>query len=247
MRIKVANHVFAVRVTWLCLTVAAFVILINLSWWQLQRAEQKTVQLNQLALQAEQSVLTAAALENLVSDNHSVELDGLQLATSASWQAPYIWLLDNQIVKGKVGYDVIVAAKLATTNKLLLVNLGWIAGTDSRDKLPAVEIPAQLTLQGVLHTDVAGMLLLGQNIESSEHWPMRIQQVNFTAIAEQIAQPIYPALLYQQQQTGFIHHYQAVVMPPEKHQAYALQWLLLAIVVLGVALAASHQGKVVYG
>jgi surfeit locus 1 family protein len=33
------------------------------------------------------------------------------------------------------------------------------------------------------------------------------------------------------------------VLLPEKHRGYALQWFLLAVAVLGVALAASHQGK----
>lgn len=260
MRIKLANHIFAVRISWLGITVAVFIILINLSWWQLQRAEQKSVQLTQLAQQAEQAVLNATTLASTQqnfqqqsyqnqSDNQpeNQSLDGLKLAASATWQAPYIWLLDNQIVDGKVGYDVIIAAKLATNDRLLLVNLGWIAGTNSREKLPNVTIPDQLSLSGVLHTDVTGMLLLGQNIESSASWPMRIQQVNFAVLAEQTAQTFYPALLYQQQQADFIYHYQAVVMPPEKHQAYALQWLLLAIAVLGVALAASHQGRASHG
>ncbi|WNO59802.1 SURF1 family protein [Rheinheimera sp. MMS21-TC3] len=248
MRIKLANHIFALRIGWLCITVAVFIILINLSWWQLQRAAEKSAQLNQLAQQAEQAMLTATALAKIdLQQTKPKHLDGLKFVATATWQAPYIWLLDNQIVEGKVGYDVIVAAKLANTDRLLLVNLGWVAATSSRDTLPEITVPKQLDLTGTLHTDVSGMLLLGQNMEASTSWPKRIQQVNFAAFAEQISLPLYPALLYQQQQAGFIHHYTAVVMPPEKHHAYALQWFLLAIAVLGVALAASHQGRASYG
>jgi surfeit locus 1 family protein len=248
MRVKVANHIFALRISWLCLTVAAFIILSNLSWWQLQRAAEKSAQLSQLAQQAEQEVLNAATLAS-ASLNHTDpnHLDGLKLVSAATWQAPYVWLLDNQIVDSKVGYDVIVAVKLLNNESLLLVNLGWIAGTNSRALLPQLIIPEQLSLAGVLHTDVTGMVLLGQNMEASTSWPKRIQQVNFTDLAQQMSKPLYPVLLYQQQQTGFIYHYQAVVMPPEKHHAYALQWFLLAIAVVGVALAASHQGKANYG
>mgnify|MGYP006199403153 CR=1 FL=1 len=46
-----------------------------------------------------------------------------------------------------------------------------------------------------------------------------------------------------QQGSPFVPHYKAVVLPPEKHRGYALQWFLLAVAVLGVALAASHQGR----
>jgi surfeit locus 1 family protein len=72
---------------------------------------------------------------------------------------------------------------------------------------------------------------------------MRIQQVIYQELASHSGLDLFPALLYQQQKSDFIPHYQPVVLPPEKHRGYALQWFLLAIAVIGVALAASHQGR----
>ncbi|MDP2714216.1 SURF1 family protein [Rheinheimera sp.] len=242
MRIKLANQIFALNRVWLLLTLTAFAILINLSWWQLNRAADKTAQLQRLASLQAAGALQPSQLTLLTA----TDIDAAPLQGRGRWLAPYIWLLDNQIVRGKVGYDVIVPVQAAGLAQPLLVNLGWLAAPERRDSLPQVEIAAEFNLDGLLRTKVDGLMLLGQNAEDSGQWPMRIQQVNYAQLSEQSALQLYPALLYQQHDSAFITHYQPVVLSPEKHRGYALQWFLLGIAVLGVALAASHQGKANY-
>lgn len=239
MRIKLAQQVFALHPLWLGITLTAFMILINLSWWQLSRAEVKAQQLQRLAQLQTNGALQPAQLAQLSLN----DIDGAPLQGQARWLAPYIWLLDNQIVKGRVGYDVIIPVQADGLAQPLLVNLGWIAAPDSRDSLPQLMIAPELTLDGLLRTNTDGLPLLGQNAEDHGSWPMRIQQVVFDELSSFSGLALYPALLYQRQPGDFLPHYQPVVLPPEKHRGYALQWFLLAIAVLGVALAASHQGK----
>lgn len=239
MRVKLVNQIFAFNPLWLGLTLTAFAILINLSYWQLSRAAEKTEHLQHLAQLQANGALQPAQLAEL----NSSELDGAPLTGQVRWLAPYIWLLDNQIVNGQAGYDVIVPVQADGLAQPLLVNLGWLAGTASRDVLPQPEISTSFTLQGLLRTEVDGLMLLGQNAENKGQWPMRIQQVNYTELAQHSGLALYPALVYQQQGSPFVPHYKAVVLPPEKHRGYALQWFLLAVAVLGVALAASHQGR----
>ena len=239
MQIKLGNQLFVLHTLWLSLTVAAFIILINLSWWQMQRAEQKAVQLQQLAAQQARGPLDWLQLnQQTVAD-----VDGLMFQQTARWLRPYSWLVDNQIVNGQIGYDVIVPAQFNDTDTVLLVNLGWIAAPAVRTALPQLDIADELMLNGLLRTKVNGLLLLGQNMEPSGQWPERIQQVDFDALQHDIGRPVFPALLYQQPSQYFVSHYKAVVMPPEKHRAYALQWLLLAVAVIGVGVASSHQGR----
>ncbi|MBZ9613685.1 SURF1 family protein [Rheinheimera maricola] len=239
MRIKLAQQIFAFNTLWLCLTLTAFAILINLSWWQLSRAGEKTEQLQRLAQLQANGALQPAQLSLLAAE----DIDGAPLQGEARWLAPYIWLLDNQIVSGKVGYDVIVAVQATGLATPLLVNLGWLAGTSSRDLLPQPEIAEQFQLQGLLRVNVDGLMLLGQNAEDNGQWPMRIQQIDYAELSRHSGLALFPALLYQQQNSKFEPHYQPVVLPPEKHRGYALQWFLLGVAVLGVALAASHQGR----
>ncbi|MDX5405939.1 MAG: SURF1 family protein [Chromatiaceae bacterium] len=240
MRIKLAKQYFAVNPLWLCLTLTAFAILINLSWWQLSRASEKTEQLQRLAALHSAGALTPGQLVTL----ESTDIDGAPLAGEARWLAPYIWLLDNQIVEGQVGYDVIVPVQAGELKPLLLVNLGWVAGGRDRSQLPLIEVPERIRLDGLLRTEVSGLMLLGQNAEETGSWPMRIQQIDYDELARISGLNLLPVLLYQQQSSEFISHYQPVVLPPEKHRGYALQWFLLAVAVIGVALAAAHQGRV---
>lgn len=239
MRIKLLQQIFAFNALWVCLTLTAFAILINLSWWQLNRADEKTHQLERLAQLQSNGALQPVQLDQLLP----VEIDGAPLQGDARWLSPYVWLLDNQIVNGRVGYDVIVAVQAAGLQQPLLVNLGWLAASERRDILPTLSIPQQIKLDGLLRTKTDGLLLLGQNAEVTGQWPIRIQQVNYTDLAGHSGLSLFPALLYQQQETEFIPHYQPVVLAPQKHRGYALQWFLLAVAVVGVALAASHQGK----
>ena len=143
-----------------------------------------------------------------------------------------------------MGYDVIVPVQAEGLNPLLLVNLGWVAGGRDRSRLPLIDIPERISLDGLLRTEVSGLMLLGQNAEETGNWPMRIQQVDYDELARISGLTLLPVLLYQQKSSEFISHYQPVVLPPEKHRGYALQWFLLAVAVVGVALAAAHQGRV---
>ena len=177
-------------------------------------------------------------------------VDGVQLDFEARWIAPMVWLVDNRIVDRQPGYDVVIAVEdLADVRaagssgaapRAALVNLGWIAAEGVRDALPVPAIPAQLRVQGIFRTDVTG-LLLGANVEDHGYWPMRIQQADPAQLAAWLAVPLAPGLIQQQQASPFHIHYRPVVLPPERHRGYALQWGLIGLAVIGVALAASAR------
>ena len=177
-------------------------------------------------------------------------VDGVQLDFAARWIAPMVWLVDNRIVDRQPGYDVVIAVEdiadvraagsSGAAPRAALVNLGWIAAEGGRDALPVPAIPAQLRVQGIFRTDVTG-LLLGANVEDHGRWPMRIQQADPAQLAAWLAVPLAPGLIQQQQGSPFHIHYRPVVLPPERHRGYALQWGLIALAVIGVALAASAR------
>lgn len=177
-------------------------------------------------------------------------VDGVKLDFEARWIAPMVWLVDNRIVDRRPGYDVVIAVEdvadlqaagsSGAAPRAALVNLGWVAAEGGRDALPIPAIPARLRVQGIFRTDVTG-LLLGANVEDHGRWPMRIQQVDPAQLAAWLTVPLAPGLIHQQQASPFHIHYRPVVLPPERHRGYALQWGLLALAVIGVALAASAR------
>ena len=106
---------------------------------------------------------------------------------------------------------------------------GWVPAPSDRSQLPNPAIPAAMTLEGVLRMAPGGFLL-GQNIEPGPY-PNRLQSIRVETLRQAIGAPLADAVLYQRR-TPFLYHYQHNVMPPEKHRAYAVQWLGLALVVL---------------
>ncbi|MGY3858139.1 SURF1 family protein [Aeromonas intestinalis] len=225
------------RRRWLVLlfTLGVSAGLCKLALWQWQRAAEKEAWLEQVAAAQQVAPLMLDRLDWRELD----KLDGAVLSGRVAWFRPYVWLLDNQTVEGEIGYDVIIPVRanddtaLAGTSSskgpLLLVNLGWIAAPASRDQLPAPVIPPLLELDGLLRTRPGG-LLLGQNIEGGPY-PNRIQSVRAVSLSEETGLPLADAVFYQKH-SPFRYHYQHNVMPPEKHRAYALQWLGLAVVML---------------
>jgi len=235
MRIKIFGRYFGIHKVWLVITLTAFFILSKLGYWQLQRAEEKAIQISQLEQFQQQGALNWQQLALLTAS----DADGVLFSGDGHWLKPYVWLLDNQIVEGKVGYDVIIPVQYTDQSPLLLVNLGWVAAGSNRGELPELAIPEQIQIQGLVRSEVGGFRL-GPNTEG-EGWPQRIQQPELEQMAAQLPANSYPFLLYQQGESPFLPHYQAVVMPPEKHHGYAFQWFMLAIAVVAVALAAARR------
>jgi surfeit locus 1 family protein len=251
MTLVAFNRYWVIRWHWVLVSLMAVSILVSLSLWQLSRASEKMQTLAQMADWQKQGAVSASQLSHIDVN----KIDGLQLDFQARWLSPMVWLLDNQILNGRVGYDVIIATEeivsaassgndIANPEKgghlglPLLVNLGWVAAPAQRDLLPSISIPSDLRVQGIFRTRTKG-LLVGLNLEDKAIWPMRIQQMDVQALAPYVKQPLHFGVAYQQKNSPFIIHYKPVVLPPERHRAYALQWGLLAVAVIVIALAAS--------
>jgi len=239
MTIIAFNRDWVVRWPWVVINLLVVALLLGLSYWQWQRAAEKTRTLARIANWQQQGPVN---LEQLAAISVR-EQDGIQLDFNARWLAPMVWLVDNQMVNGLVGYDVLVAVEDASATKhsaALLVNLGWIAAPAQREFLPEIKIPHALRVEGIFRTDIKGVLL-GTNIENKGVWPMRIQQVDVEALSAYLKRPLVSGLVYQQKNSLFQLHYRPVILPPERHKAYALQWFCLAVAVLVVAMAASAR------
>jgi surfeit locus 1 family protein len=248
MTIIAFNRYWVVRWPWVLVNLSVVALLLGLCFWQLSRGAEKTETLARIADWQHQGALSMAQLSHV----DTAMVDGVQLDFRARWLEPNVWLLDNQIVNGRFGYDVIIAVEEITDTHSLnshsetkspvpvLVNLGWLAAPLAREQLPEVVIPAELQVQGVYRTRVKG-LLLGTNIEDRGSWPMRIQQLDSLQLATYLQKPLHSGVIYQNKNSPFLIHYRPVILPPERHHAYALQWGLLALAVVVIALIASAR------
>jgi cytochrome oxidase assembly protein ShyY1 len=250
---------FSVSTLPLVVTLAAFVVMCKLGFWQLDRAEQKR---QQIALFTQQGEITTEELLPY-TEVTLVEINGRKVALQGKIVTDKIWLLDNKTHNGKVGYNVITPLLLQAVteqavakkdvaeqgkDKQILVNWGWLQASKYRSELPSVKLPDNIELTGVARTTDFKQFSLqqGQKKEQDESgWPKRVQSAS-NIIANLDTRTILPVMVYADtnENINYPQTYKPVVMPPEKHQAYAVQWFLLALSSLLVFMFASfHKGK----
>jgi len=85
-----------------------------------------------------------------------------------------------------------------------------------------------------------GIQLMAQNF-AEKSWPIRIQQIEIDKFSTLINRPLLPfvIMLDKDQTIGYEKNWQPIVMPPEKHRAYAFQWFSLASAWLILMICAS--------
>jgi cytochrome oxidase assembly protein ShyY1 len=191
--------------------------------WQLHRGLDKAERMQSIASASNNEAFSLETVLNLNQD-----LQDLPISISGTIDSKRVFLLDNRISQGRPGFDVYAVAQSDAYR--VLVNFGWVAGKQMRNDLPEVSLPDRLSeMQGrvVLPSDNP---MISETATHEALWPKVIQQVDIHFIEQVLQKSLSPFVITL---TGsseqFIRNWQPVVMPPEKHYAYAVQWLGLGI------------------
>ena len=130
--------------------------------------------------------------------------------------------------KGRLGYRVLQIVH--TEQGALLVNLGWVLASKHREVFPEFSpLAGAINFTGHIRIVEQGIVLSEQDYRQI-NWPLRIQQIELDKFSQIIAQKLLPFVVYldKKETIGFEKNWQPIVMPPEKHRAYAVQWFALA-------------------
>lgn len=215
-------------VRWLPHLAAVAVILMcaRLAVWQFDRAEEK------------RELLRAWEQAGAVTLGEASPEDALFVEVSASgrFDADRQVLLDNQVRGGRSGVHVFTPFTPEGTDRTWLVNRGWHALASRRGPLPRVEAPvgSQQISGRLTGPPRVGRQLGETRALDPDRWPnlvtyMDIDRVE-TALGDRLADevilldPAHPAHL-----TG--DEWQPVNFGPDRHRAYAYQWITMGIVV----------------
>ncbi|MAZ88843.1 MAG: hypothetical protein CL693_14495 [Cellvibrionaceae bacterium] len=236
---------FALTINWklLLLGLCFLPLLLRLGFWQLERAEEKRQLIELQRSQAQLSPLLLNPFDQTFSEDigdHASSLEK-QLAhrsvqVSGRFLNNHYWLLDNRIVQGKVGYEVIAPLTL-DTGRSYLINRGWVAAPLSRGVLPQVDFPKGLVqVQG--HWKLLEKNALIADVETTGKfdsvWPKRIQQVNHSAMAEMVGQFLHQGIVQidPADKLALTTLWRDVNVQPQKHTGYAVQWFAMAFALL---------------
>jgi len=214
------------------LTVAVFVVLVNLGLWQLSRGEEK--QASEKVLQLRQNMAPISLGQAL--ERYPIEqMTGLRVAVSVLPSENMMFLLDNQTHQGKVGYLAYQLMREQNGHWMLLER-GFVPAPSERSQLPEVDwLSSPQQFVGRLYQKSLNPLSSDLNIESQI--PHRIQNLNLAQLSQWLGEPILP-IAFQPQQENWPYPQPWVPFPlsAEKHFGYAVQWFAMATVLLVIAL-----------
>lgn len=215
---------------WLIVTVLVFSALVKLGVWQNARAlekEQRLIKIEKLTTQNAISLAQVVALAN--QSNTVTEINDYPVFVAGQFDKEQVFLLDNQVSKGRLGYRAYQV--VVTDNYAVLVSLGWVQGSINRQELPEVAaLDGQHQFKGNVRLIEVGILLQEQEF-SQVQWPLRVQQIELDKFSALTGRQLLPFVVYldKNEVLGFEKNWQPIVMPPEKHRAYAFQWFSLAL------------------
>jgi len=194
------------------------VVGVALANWQWQRAEEKTQLLESWAVTAELHNPVVAP-DNLAN----VTLTGHFLAEETLW-------LDNRILDGQVGVAVLTPF-VADTGHWWLIQRGFIPTQVDRRIEPEVSTPSGSALEvSGRWQETQDNLVFGDNREGN-----RLQSIDLHPWRH-LSQPSFDGVIHQAAGDGYLAGWwKPSQMPPERHIAYAVQWLCLALLALVVA------------
>ncbi len=224
------------RISFLLLNLVFIAVMVKAGFWQLDRAEQKKILLSQAQQQtrlSEHALLWTSQAP--LQQAKWVELRG-QLNTEQ------VWLLDNKVHQGQVGYEVLLALTPEDVSRQrILVNLGWIPAGADREQWPDLSTLGQwqsrLVVGGQVYSPSQPWLLNQDELQQA--WPQRLQGLameKLVAFYAELGLQLSPVILRisEDSQLGFIKQWPIVVMTPAKHQGYAVQWFLMALASTGL-------------
>ena len=199
----------------------------RLALWQFDRAEEKR------ALLADWAQAPAVSLD-AATEESPVRFERIQ--ARGRFDGDRQILLDNQIRQGRTGVHVFTPFLPADGGPAWLVNRGWHALEDRRAALPAVPAPdGQVSLRGRLAPPPRVGLQLGEaRALSGTDWPVLVTYLDLSRVASALHRPLAERVIlldpgHSAHLTG--DDWQPVNFGPDRHLAYAWQWITMAVVV----------------
>lgn len=228
MRLTVMNREFRPRLWALLLTGAVVAVTIRLGNWQGDRAAYKAAQ-QALIYEAQQRPTLSPA-------------DAAETGAEARYQAVRgrgrfilepIWYLDNRIHEGRAGYAVLQLFEPERVNdyarpgsdRLLLVDRGWVPVGPDRSVLPKVETPKEVvTIVGRLNAPPSR----NPGTADNDIGP-RLNYLAMEELTRRIGRPLSPLMVELTEGEGWL----GTTPPPpaariDHHYAYQVQWYSMA-------------------
>lgn len=208
-------------------------LFIALGMWQLSRATEKDILLSSYNARMNQPALTLARLaENPDPRFYRVTMTG-------TFDNEHSFLLDNKIFNGQVGYEIYTPFHPKNSRALFLIDRGFVPLQGNRNTLPTIPaVNGTTSITGLINTPPR-YVTFGKMIDDTITWPRRVEYVNVQMFASLLNEAVYPYIVMLDPKSPYAlpMEWQIVIMGPERHRGYALQWFAFASTLLIIFVA----------
>lgn len=219
---RVAAFRFAPRTVPTIAMLLFVALTLSLSRWQAHRAEEKR------GLQAQMEARLAEPALVLTGMVPAAEpLLFRHVRASGEWIAKDQVFIDNQVMNGLAGFDVVTPLRLRGSSDVVLVNRGWIARTAAYPAAPDVAVPpGPVEVSGLATVPPKRFIELSSDTVTGNVW-QNLQVERYAAATHLAVLPV--VILDDHPPAGLAPVHQEPDAGIAKHVEYEYTWLAFAL------------------
>jgi len=230
----------------------------SLGIWQMNRASEKE-QLQNTVIERTQHSPISLNQTYLNESEKEQTLNPYEKATVKGYYQPSEqFLLDNIIHNGKPGYYAITPFKIQNTNKVILVNRGWIPQGKTRQTLPEFSISTdKRSLSGIIAKPRSKPVILGSIDQPISENPKLWYYMDVKYFEKNVGYSVLPWVLRLETEdllpittdkrkttTKLIREWPVFDAKTGMHIGYAIQWFVFALFVLFAFVGLSFKKQI---
>ena len=221
-----------------------FLLLIRLGFWQLDRAQEK--QALETRYQAQINAEPVNLGQAIRHSGQAQQMYWRKCILTGSYDPQTVFLLDNQVWRGDVGYQVFSRFVLPDGTSVL-VDRGWVAAPGTRSEAPEIHTATgPVTLTGVAKpAPVSGIRLKPDVAESLGSNLVRVQRIDLAQVGVHYDWELLPYVvrLDPPATDGLSWNGTAPGFGRERHLGYAFQWFALATTLLVIYIVVNMKKR----
>lgn len=221
---------------WVSVFSLTFLILfVSLGRWQLDRASEKQVLLGVMEQRRQTMPITAHQLPVSAREIEAAEFQPVQLR--GHFDPAFTVMLDNRIRGGRAGVEIFGLFQAEGLPTPVLVNRGWLPFADGRRSLPDRQfIAGELELRAEVYRPSPPPILLAGSGPRQQSGAVLVQHVEPDVLGERLGIEVAPVVLrlVQGSPATLRTEWPGIMVSPQKHTAYAVQWFAMAFALLAL-------------
>ena len=215
------------------LTLAGVAVFVRLGVWQLHRADYKEHLLDLFATTATAPLVPFADVAHGVSE-HSYP----HVRVQGHFIRGHDYLLDDQTHANRLGVEVYAPFAVAGSDRVLLVDLGFLPRTRTRDlpHLPPLKRGDTVLTGLYAKPPRPGLKMGGNQLPGQDGWPKLSIYISLDEIGADLGERLFPRvlLLDPDPSVAYMRQWVPDTMPPSRHRAYAFQWFTFALAAIAI-------------